>query len=196
MGKLWVICCGEQIVIKDKHIYGFVWFQFNNIQIIFKLISNTKPTVPLLCHTNSYSTQVHIASEVASGMKYLETLGFVHKDIAARNVVVYTRNLVIKVGDSGAYNTCNQCDYVNGMAIRWASPESLIHGQFTTKSDVYSFGVLLWEIMTYCALKPFHTLDDQSFLKAVAAVCDQISNNVSHYIIFITLNLFNYLICL
>ncbi|XP_054157644.1 discoidin domain-containing receptor 2-like [Oppia nitens] len=135
------------------------------------------------CDSNqlSYSTQVHIASEVASGMKYLETLGFVHKDLAARNIVVYTRNLVIKVGDSGAFNTSNQCDYVNGMAIRWASPESLIHGQFTTKSDVYSFGVLLWEIMTYCALKPFHTLDDQSFLKAVAAVYEQISNNECTY---------------
>ncbi|XP_054158121.1 epithelial discoidin domain-containing receptor 1-like [Oppia nitens] len=126
----------------------------------------------------SYQTLIYIASEVASGMKYLETLGFVHKDLAARNIVVYTQNLVIKIGDSGAYESSNQCDYVNGMAIRWASPESLIHGQFTTKSDVYSFGVLLWEVLTYCSMKPFHTVDDQSFLKAVVSIYEQIANNI------------------
>ncbi|CAG2103628.1 unnamed protein product [Medioppia subpectinata] len=130
------------------------------------------------CDTNQigYSTLIYIASEVASGMKYLETLGYVHKDIAARNIMVYTTNLVIKIGDSGSYDTLNQSDYVNGLAIRWTSPEALIHGQFTTKSDVYSFGVMFWEILTYCSLKPFHNLDDQSFLKAVVAIYEQISN--------------------
>ncbi len=126
----------------------------------------------------SYSTLIYIASEVASGMKYLETLGYVHKDIAARNVLVYTTNLLIKIGDSGAHAAANKIDYYKGMAIRWASPESLMHGRFTSKSDVYSFGVTLWEILTYCSIKPFHNLDDETFLKAVVAIYEQTNNIV------------------
>ncbi|CAG2114903.1 unnamed protein product, partial [Medioppia subpectinata] len=127
------------------------------------------------CDNNQigYSTLIYIASEVASGMKYLETLGYVHKDIAARNILVYTNNLLIKIGDSGAHALANKSDYMKGIAIRWASPEALIHGIFTNKSDVYSFGVTFWEILTYCSLKPYHHLDDQSFLKSFVDIHEQ-----------------------
>ena len=130
-------------------------------------------------YSKSNSTLIYIASEVASGLKYLETLGYVHKDIAARNILVYTNNLLVKIGDSGAHALANKNDYIKGIAIRWASPEALLHGIFTNKSDVYSFGVTFWEILTYCSLKPFHNLDDQSFLKTFVSIHEQTANIVS-----------------
>ena len=128
---------------------------------------------------NRYPTLIYIASEVASGMKYLETLGYVHKDIAARNILVHTNDLIIKIGDSGAHALANKNDYIKGLAIRWASPEALLHGLFTNKSDVYSFGVTFWEILTYCSLKPFHNLDDQTFIKTFFAIHQNGANIVS-----------------
>ena len=150
----------------------------NNIEIIFKATLRLTLSVYLML-SNSYSTLIYIASEVASGMKYLETLGYVHKDIAARNILVYTNNLLIKIGDSGAHALANKSDYTKGIAIRWASPEALIHGIFTNKSDVYSFGITFWEILTYCSLKPYHHLDDQSFLKQFVSIHEQTADIVS-----------------
>ena len=120
-----------------------------------------------------------MASEIASGLKYLENLGAVHKDMSARNILVYASDLSVKISDTGSYSTLYKNDYINGIAIRWASPEALLHGIFSNKSDVYSFGVMFWEILTYCSLKPFHNLDDQSFLKAFVSIHEQTANIVS-----------------
>jgi len=90
--------------------------------------------------------------------------------------LVYTNDLLIKIGDSGAHALANNNDYIKGVAIRWSSPEALLHGIFTNKSDVYSFGVTFWEILTYCSLKPFHNLDDQSFLKTFVSIHEQTAN--------------------
>ena len=114
-------------------------------------------------------------------MQYMETLGFVHKDIAARNILVYTDDLTIKIGDSGAHAFAYKSDYIKGLAIRWASPEALLQGLFTNKSDVYSFGVTFWEILTYCSLKPFHNLDDQTFIETFVEIHQNGANIVSNF---------------
>ena len=143
--------------------------------------AESQSVISRLSVLNRYPTLIYIASEVASGMKYLETLGYAHKDLAARNILVYTNDLTIKIGDSGSHALANKNDYIKGLAIRWASPEALLHGLFTNKSDVYSFGVTFWEILTYCSLKPFHDLDDQTFLKTFFAIHQNGANIVSTY---------------
>eukprot|EP00050_Salpingoeca_kvevrii_P014906 m.41498 g.41498 ORF g.41498 m.41498 type:complete len:1538 (+) comp6047_c0_seq1:3-4616(+) len=105
--------------------------------------------------------RINMARDVAAGMKYIASLGLVHCDLAARNVLL-AADFTCKVADFGLSKTFNAELYFVGtqakMPVRWTAVEVLQASsegrelRYTSKADVWSFGVLLWEIFSNAAL--------------------------------------------
>ncbi|XP_022810255.1 proto-oncogene tyrosine-protein kinase receptor Ret-like [Stylophora pistillata] len=118
--------------------------------------------------TNLTSKQLmKYAWQVADGMSYLSSIPIIHRDIAARNVLV-GEGETCKVTDFGMARDVQE-DNIYQMRskgripLKWTAFEALLHGKYSTKSDVWSYGVLLYEIVTIGG-SPYPEMDGRQIL--------------------------------
>uniref|UniRef100_A0A1I7V4I5 Protein kinase domain-containing protein n=1 Tax=Caenorhabditis tropicalis TaxID=1561998 RepID=A0A1I7V4I5_9PELO len=88
--------------------------------------------------------------QISNGLEYLNNIGCIHRDIAARNVLVDSSN-TCKIGDFGLCRLTDSLLYTargGRLPLKWMAPESLSSYEYSFKSDVWSYGVLLWELFS------------------------------------------------
>eukprot|EP01118_Nematostelium_gracile_P019969 TRINITY_DN94_c0_g1_i1.p1 TRINITY_DN94_c0_g1~~TRINITY_DN94_c0_g1_i1.p1 ORF type:complete len:869 (-),score=231.30 TRINITY_DN94_c0_g1_i1:60-2339(-) len=142
---------------------------------LFALMKKRKVTLPEMSQ---------ILSGCAAGVNHLHKEGLVHRDIAARNVLlsVEEERIVAKIADFGLSR------FVEGEAdqrtvsevgpTRWMAPEALRERKYSLKSDVWSFGVLCWETVNQTT--PYKQLD--AFQAGVKVAYEGLRLDLPHHL--------------
>ncbi|KAI5734194.1 hypothetical protein M8J77_003678, partial [Diaphorina citri] len=151
----------------------FEFCQFGDLnQFLQNHIADSTSPKPPNAKTLSYGCLLYMATQIASGMKYLESINFVHKDLAARNCLVHA-GYSIKISNFGIVRNLYAADYYDlggksALPIRWMAWESIVKGKFTSKSDAWSFAVTLWEILTFAREQPYEDFSDQRVVEHIS----------------------------
>ena len=135
----------HQHVVRLLFVSGGVVLGGGPLQIALELSSDGSLSTLLATQKLSWSDIFRAMVDTADGMLYLAHTGFVHRDLATRNIFV--GNGVCKVGDFGLSRKLGSVGFGTKkvpLPIRWTAPEVLKEGDWTQKSDVW------YVLYTFC----------------------------------------------
>lgn len=137
------------------------------------IIMELAPYGELRSYLQQYRTQTEIDRlvtyifQLCTALSYLESRNFVHRDVAARNILVSDPH-TIKLADFGLSRWIDEeQSYYKAskgkLPIKWMAPESINFRRFSSASDVWMFGVCCWEILMY-GVKPFQGVPNEKVI--------------------------------
>ena len=160
--RLLGVCSGEESFIMMEYMENGDLNQFLQRQRIMSdnisgLQENEVTPIILL----------YMGVQIASGMHYLSSQRFVHRDLATRNCLM-GKDFIVKISDFGMSRSLYESAYyrVQGtlvLPIRWMACETF-YGKFSVKSDAWAFGVTLWEIYTLGKIDPYDYMTDEEVI--------------------------------
>ena len=104
------------------------------------------------------SERLTFCAQVLQGLRYISTRRIVHRDVAARNVLLDS-TMTSKVSDFGMATALQEDgkEYIRSdqhLALRWCSIEVITEGKYSVQSDIWAFGVLAYEVFA-CGKLPY-----------------------------------------
>lgn len=93
---------------------------------------------------------IRMARDAAAGILSLHCEKVIHRDIAARNILL-AENYKVLVTDFGLSRIKKEAEAhtkSNLGPVRYMAPEAITRREYSEASDAFSFGVLLWEMVT------------------------------------------------
>ena len=112
-----------------------------------------------------------MCSQVALAMEYFAANQMIHKDLAARNMLL-SSTLDLKISNLGLCRDVYASEYFpyqqQLIPLRWMPPEAVLEEEYSTKSDVWSYGVFIWEVFALGDL-PYGPRSDEEVLKGLKA---------------------------
>lgn len=107
--------------------------------------------------------------QICKALVYLENKNYVHRDIAARNILLCNKEYV-KLSDFGLTRYIDEIyqetESQLKLPVKWLAIESLCFRIFTSKSDVWMFSVCMWEIFEF-GDKPYQNFKNKDMIKVL-----------------------------
>lgn len=102
--------------------------------------------------TLTWTHKVRLLRDAALGLQHLHDEGLVHRDVAARNILI-ADGWVAKMSDFGMarmYDIASNQGFTNSNVgpLRWMAPESIYERKYSPQSDIWMFGCTLLEVAT------------------------------------------------
>ena len=111
--------------------------------------------------------KLNMCNQVSLGMEHLSNHRFIHKDLAARNILLTSR-LELKISSLSLCRDIYAGEYYlhaqNLIPLRWTPMEAVFEDDYSTKSDVWAFGVFMWEVF-HLGEFPYSSIHDDEVLK-------------------------------
>jgi serine/threonine protein kinase len=152
-----------------------------HIVVLYGVLSNPPALVLEYCSGGSLDVALYgptpvpfdaktlllIARGCALGLEHMHAEHLVHRDVAARNVLLdeYRSPKLPDFGISRASQFSERVTVSTKLPIKWAAPEQIEQSLVSKASDIFSFGCLLWEIFEQSP--PWHGLSTVAAAQAV-----------------------------
>ncbi|MDF1758441.1 MAG: protein kinase [Legionellaceae bacterium] len=133
----------------------------------------------------SLALRIHIIKGIISGLEFLHSKGFIHRDIKPDNIML-NEKMDVKIGDFGlAAKVGSKRAYDAAGSIGYTAPE-VYRGKSQIRSDYYSFGFVLYSILTSFSLRIPNYKDN--LIKDIQDNIDEIPPNLSNIFSVVILN--------